>query len=339
MRRAIGRTWQLAAALPLLAAGLPACRPGDFDGLSGGGSHEEVDPSQLPDAGPLLDAGIDSSVEPTQSDSAAPQMASDAQGPNPGFDAAAPEDAGKADAGSMDAGLLDAASGLDAGNDARADTARDAAAMDSTLVDSAPPPVDAGPTTVQLPILADRDDALWLSPNGVLEEKLHFGPNDGAAGYTIEVGTDSEMCRLGLRFALPFGNGAQVISANLAIRRVGPASNADSTSTMAVRVFESDSVPPFDAAHTHGTPSQHDPDGVWLGQAVTGYAVGMTDAWNQSPNLAALVQHVIDRSGFRAGNYIGFVLSPDVMPGMQYAQFRDSFAGEDPAVLTVTYQP
>jgi hypothetical protein len=225
---------------------------------------------------------------------------------------------------------------MDAAADGQADAALDAAAGDSAATD-APQGVDAGPVTVQLSILADRDDALWLSVNESSQERLHFGPSDGAAGYTFEVGSDSEACRAGLRFALPFGHGARVLSAKLALRRVGAASNADASSTMTVRVYESDSVPPFDANHMHDTPSQHDPGGVWLGQAVGGYAVGMSDAWNESPNLAALVQHVIDRSEFRAGNYIGFVLSPDVLPGTQFAQFRDSFAGEDPAVLTISY--
>ena len=56
----------------------------------------------------------------------------------------------------------------------------------------------------------------------------------------------------------------------------------------------------------------------------------------ESPELTELVQHVVDRVDYRAGNAIGLVLFPDTMEG--WVNFRDSSAGTGHARLRVEYR-
>jgi hypothetical protein len=222
-------------------------------------------------------------------------------------------------------------------HDAGADASREDAAAEDAAADASEPEVDAGPQTISVTLTEDSDDAIFCIISGDLDEKLHFSPEEGAAGYTIEVGVDSEDCRTGLRFTLPVEPGVQVESAVITLRRVGPESNVSESATMRVQVFESPAVPPFDEAHQHDTPAQH-ASGILWPTTVGGWPVGPTDASTESPELRALVQHVVDGPAWQAGSAVTFLLSPDVMTDNEYAQFRDAYAAEYPPVLTLRYR-
>jgi hypothetical protein len=232
---------------------------------------------------------------------------------------------------------------LDRGNgrasDAAAPDAGDAedAGMDAAKPDASEPEVDAGPVTESFALTDDTDDAIFCHVSGMLDEKLHWTPGDGADGYTVEVGVDSEQCRTGLRFTLPLAPGARVDSAVITLRRVGPEDNAPDSATMRVQVYDSPSIEPFDDAHQHDTPGQHGGSQLWS-TSVGGWMVGPTGASTESPELSALVQHVVDAATWHAGDAVTFLVSPDAMTDNQYAQFRDSYAMEYPPVLTLRYR-
>lgn len=223
----------------------------------------------------------------------------------------------------------------------------DAGALDSDLPDASLQGIDAGaptdspaaePVTVVLTIQKDEDDGFWYRPEQALVEKLHFEPTPGDFDdFSFEVGTDSEQCRAALRFAVPIGPGATVLSASLRLRRTGPAFHAPAFATMQVRVFESSNVAPLAASHTHTTLADHTPGGLWS-EAVRGFAVGEVNTDTVSPDLSVLVQHVLGRPDWQAGGYMGFVLLPDAMEPEKFAQFEDKAGELAPAVLTIRYR-
>jgi hypothetical protein len=219
----------------------------------------------------------------------------------------------------------------------------DAGAHDAGVADAAPPgdaseaDVDAGAQTRSIPLTDDRDDGIFCVLSGQLDEKLHYTPEEGAADYTLEVGVDSEQCRSGLRFTLPVARGAHIESAVLTLYRVGPADNIAPASTMRVQVYQGSTVAQFDDAHQHDTPAQHDPAGLWA-TAVGGWAVGDTMATTDSPDLRALVQHVVDQAGWQPNHAVTFLISDDMMSNNEYVQFQDAYAMDRPPVLTLVYR-
>jgi hypothetical protein len=182
----------------------------------------------------------------------------------------------------------------------------------------------APPVELNLPVAADADDATWI--NGT-DERLHFDDTN----LSVEVGVDSEMGRVGLRFVLPIPRGATIESAHLRLRRVAGA--AAETETMQVQVFDTASVPPFDDAHVHA-PSGH--ASVWP-TTVSGFLVGKNGDQVESPDIKTLVQHALDARDASASPSIGFVLSPDRME--TWVAFADSASGPGQAALRVVYWP
>src|SRR5262249_47631955 len=153
------------------------------------------------------------------------------------------------------------------------------------------------------------------------DERLHYASDK----LDIEVGSDAEMGRAGLRFPLSIPPGSTIQSATLLLYR--KAGTAVSTDTMAVQVYESPSVPPFDDTHVHA-PAGHATGGLWSAR-VNGFALGTSGTWTVSPDLSILVQHAVDRPDYVVPAYVGFVLSPDSLTG--WATFTDSSAGADAA--------
>ena len=179
----------------------------------------------------------------------------------------------------------------------------------------------------ELKIASTADDCTWI--NGT-EERLRFSDTQ----QVLEVGTDAEMGRIGLRFALPIPQGSHVLSAILRIYRVG--GDAAETGTLAIQVFEAATVPPFDATHKH-EPAGHVAGGLWAIKA-GGMPVGKASQFTQSPDLSPLVQHVLDRPDWVAGAAIGFVIVPETMTS--WASYADSSSGSGmAATLRLSYMP
>lgn len=186
------------------------------------------------------------------------------------------------------------------------------------------------PVEVTLRITNDADDAVFITNGDTVDERLKYGLLSPA----IEVGTDAEQGRVGLRFTLPIPVGSRIISAVLSMTRVE--GSAASTDTMRVEIYDSANVPAFSDQHQH-RPQAHVVGGVMPG-AVGGFSVGEDTERIVSPNLTELLEQVLQRPDYRAGSAIGFVLSPDEMSG--WVMFEDSSAiTSGAAQLSVVYQP
>lgn len=170
------------------------------------------------------------------------------------------------------------------------------------------------------------DDCTWIGN----QERLRFSDTE----QVLEVGTDAEMGRIGLRFTLPIAAGSRIVSAILRVYRVG--GETSETDTLTVQVFDVASVAAFDATHLHGA-AEHATGGLWAIKA-SGMPVGKANQFTQSPDLTPLIQHVLDKPDWMPGGGIGFVLSPETMSG--WASYGDSSAGSGKsASLRVTYVP
>jgi hypothetical protein len=184
------------------------------------------------------------------------------------------------------------------------------------------------PVTVKYDIATNEDDALWLNGD---EERLQYAPGDP----TIEVGTDSEMGRAGLRFQVSVPRGANIMSAAVTVfPRDG---NLTGVSALSIHIYDSVSVPPFNRFHTH-TPAEHDERGL-VSNGVDGFLVLDDMFARTTPNLAALVQRVVDKSEWPGSGAIGFVLSPQrnaFEPG-EWVAFDDYSSGSGGASLAITY--
>jgi hypothetical protein len=274
------------------------------------------------DASEQTDAELDAAVEEDATIDGLP----DARGEEEARTDAAASEAGTSDAAAAD---IDASKG-DAG-------VGDRDAADTGTTDGSAGADAKQPMTQTFPIAADEDDAVWyVHPDfDDFRELLHFVPPEHmSSGFTIEVGADGAQARAGLRFRLPMAPGARVLAATLALKRMPPDENLP-TDTMRVQVFDADDVPAFAGTHYHVRPDDHAASGLW-GVSVGNFAVGKAGDTITSPDLSILVQHVVDRPGWRGGAYLGFVLFPELL-GDGFAPLGDSFAAQG-ASLSVTWR-
>ncbi|HET9934126.1 MAG TPA: hypothetical protein VFQ35_25665 [Polyangiaceae bacterium] len=184
------------------------------------------------------------------------------------------------------------------------------------------------PNEIVLQINRNSDDCTWILVNGAYQERLRFSE----ANPWLEVGSDTEQGRIGLRFALPIPPKATIVAASLQLTRVD--GNAAATNTLTVQVFDTGDVPAFDASHTHG-PRDHGTAGLY-GTAVRGTMVGEKGKTITTGDLKVLVQRVVDRADFvQDSGTIGFVIFPDTV--RDWAAYGDSSNGMG-ASLRVSYR-
>jgi hypothetical protein len=176
-------------------------------------------------------------------------------------------------------------------------------------------------------IAADVNDALWLNGD---DERLHYSATD----LTLEVGTDAEIARTGLRFQISIPPRALISSAKLGLRSADL--HTDSTSTMKVLVFDTVDVPPFSDLHEH-LPEGH---AKLAGKDIRGFVVCESGQVCVSPNIAELVQRIVDKPEWTGSGWIGFVLAPDdAFAASSWISFEDSAADGVPPTLEVVYGP
>ena len=219
---------------------------------------------------------------------------------------------------------FDGSAAQDAGGSAATEDAAGSGPVEDAMGSGVGPSDVGPPTTVELHLLLDRDadDATWI--NGT-DERLYYGPDE----LNVEVGTDAEMGRIGLRFAIPVPQGAVIESAVLRLYRVD--GDAAEDGTMQVQVFDSAALPPFDDAHTHA-PAEH--ASIWP-VTVSGFPIGAAGNFVESPNLKELVQHIVHDPAWVEGGAAGFLISPDDMLG--WAAFADSASGPGQTSLDIVY--
>jgi hypothetical protein len=213
------------------------------------------------------------------------------------------------------------------------DTAVDAA-PDVAVEAAAEAPADlraeTAPVRLTMTIADDADDALWVYGT---DERLHFSDENRA----LEVGNDDENGRVGLRFELEVPAGARIVAASLRLRQHDGAFTSPNV-TIAMQVYDSVAVAPFDDGHEHA-PQDHDPRHLW-GNTVTGLMTAADGDSLTSPDISKLVQRIVDKGEWTGKGFIGFVLSPDqdAFPSPGWVSFDDSsLSGGDPASLAVTY--
>ena len=185
------------------------------------------------------------------------------------------------------------------------------------------------PNEIVQQITKNSDDCTWILVNGSYQERLRFSE----ANPWLEVGSDTEQGRIGLRFVLPIPPKATIVAASLQLQRVD--GNAAAANTLTIQVFDTGNVPSFDASHMHG-PRDHVSMAGLFATAVRGTMVGEKGKEITSADLKVLVQRVVDRADFvQNSGTIGFVISPDSV--RDWAAYGDSSAGLG-ATLRVSYR-
>lgn len=158
-----------------------------------------------------------------------------------------------------------------------------------------------------------------------------YSPSD-RADY---VSNDFEVESAGMIFALPVPPGATILSAVVTVK-AGNWQNPDPTGAMSIRVYDVADADPFVDQEPIDLLDHHP-----AAPAMVPWAAGT--AWQSgtvhgTPSLVPLVQHIVDRPDWNAGQRIGFVLTEGTLGAGRYYGFRDSAAGsgEGPS-LAVTW--
>ena len=221
--------------------------------------------------------------------------------------------------GGVDAGPDDAGAPTDAGPGVDGSVGTDAGA-DAGGPDCPGGGVVPGEQTVA--IADDRDDAMWNTPWTSPDERLVYRRPDNLALY---VGNDAEQQAIGLRFAVDVPRCATIEEAYLGATVFDEVH--DLTDTVQVSVWDSVDVPRFNEFHSE-SPPEHDPAGLW-GLSVGDWALNATEGMSlSSPNLAELVQHLVDRDDWQPGATIGFFIEADAMAIDHYLGFVDVSVGD-----------
>lgn len=245
----------------------------------------------------------------------------------PGSDASidAAAEAG-ADAADGDSAVGDSADASEAAIDVADVTAEEPSEAGGDVAPEAQP--DAATHKSKAVIAADADDAMWTGCTaGPTDERLYADPGD----RSIMVSDDEDDECAGLRFTLDIPAGAKLASARLTLSR----SSGDilEDHTLLVRAWNSSSVPPFDDSHSE-VAAQHDPGGL-LGVSVGGWKPGTVNGPVTTPDLAVLLQAVVDRSDWAIDDQhrtIGLLLVKEQMAA-QWVGFGDSSGALAPASL------
>lgn len=180
-------------------------------------------------------------------------------------------------------------------------------------------------TTLNVPVAAIADLAQYESASGVVHA-------DAADPATVRVGKQPTLSplQLGARFALNVPSGATILSAKI---EFVAGAQQDGAPQAIVRAFDVGDAPAFVAGSS--TPlTQLAP---WTSEQISyTFPTWLPGATYATPDLAALVQTVVDRPDWLPGNHVGLVFdgSPTVFP--QWRSARNVASGQPPRLI-LTY--
>lgn len=149
--------------------------------------------------------------------------------------------------------------------------------------------------------------------------------------HALCAGFDGSEIQAGFEFALPIPRGAQILSARLELQGASDQSGAP---PIGIRAYAIGNAPPFALASPTAL-SAHAPLGaslvLWTG------AVFREDEPQVSPELATLIQEVVDRADWSSSNALGLILRGDAAPNGTWRCVRN-LASAQPALLRVRWR-
>ncbi len=181
-----------------------------------------------------------------------------------------------------------------------------------------------GSVTASLAVAAANRNADWYPPVGQASANVYdaFGLCAGRDGGGV--------FQMGFEVAIPVPPGSTIVSARLEL--VATADQAGSP-VFTVRAYDVANAPPF----VPGSPTSLAAHAPLVAKAVPWnplpFAPGATIT---SPQLASLVQAVVDRPDWAAGNFLGLVVDGSPTSGDQWRCVRNFASGDAPR-LQVTW--
>jgi type IV pilus assembly protein PilY1 len=179
------------------------------------------------------------------------------------------------------------------------------------VLDTNPPPA---PVDAQYQIAASADDMDCNAWNGTTNGQYIHWP----------YGSDGRRTFLRWQLDIPAGS-----TINSAYVRVKANYNYSSSATVRLTAISSDDCPSFATL----------PYAWSITSAYADWELGTwtTNGWYDSPDLTAVVQEVLDRPGYEAGNYLG--LRASYVSGAYRRVWTFDNAAADAPVLVVNYTP
>lgn len=157
----------------------------------------------------------------------------------------------------------------------------------------------------------------------IIADCLAFGSHTALGG----------VAQTGGQWSLNIPQGSKIISSNITVYYCNGAGSTNYIPR--IGIYDVDNAPVFDATHTHPLSSHAT---VWSTTLNwTGFNLATTTS-QTTPDLSALIQHVIDRPGWQPGNYIGVVIDGSMATsGNAYAVYSISHATGTPMELNVQW--
>jgi hypothetical protein len=173
-----------------------------------------------------------------------------------------------------------------------------------------------------------------LNSGGSKHEIRISGYGNGSADTADYVSSDSEQEAAAMEFSVSIPSGAKITNAYITVK-AGAYQHTSPTGAMSMYLYDTGNAAAFvnglqgDLAHYQPTYSS-----AIMWSAGNSWGTG---SLHQTPNLASFVQTYINRSDYKAGNYIGFVITAGTIAQGSYYGWQDSTSAGNGAVLTITY--
>ncbi len=191
-----------------------------------------------------------------------------------------------------------------------------------------------GPTTVvrTYSVPADERDAQSGLVNG--QPTVRVSGYNGVADPFVYFGTDFEDQTAGVQFQVDLPSDAVVQDARLIVSG-SPGFIVSGSGAATIGVYDVDSASPFVNGQAIDLINHHP---VWATTVAWPLPSWSSGSDNSSPNLAALVQRVVDRPGYAPGAFVGFAIDGGTLAQGSYYGFDDVIRpGGTPARLQVTF--